>query len=48
MSPPHAGEVGPVVLGIHHRRQYKEIMAKIADLLDILANPSRITQIIRE
>ncbi|MBS0424131.1 MAG: DNA gyrase subunit A [Proteobacteria bacterium] len=28
--------------------EYKEIMAKIADLLDILANPSRITQIIRE
>ena len=28
--------------------EYKEIMAKIADLLDILANPSRITQIIRD
>ena len=28
--------------------EYKEIMAKIADLLDILANPSRITRIIRE
>ncbi len=28
--------------------EYKEIMAKIADLLDILANPARITQIIRE
>jgi len=28
--------------------EYKEIMTKIADLLDILANPSRITQIIRE
>ncbi len=28
--------------------EYKEIMAKIADLLDILANPSRITVIIRE
>jgi DNA gyrase subunit A len=28
--------------------EYKEIMDKIADLLDILANPSRITQIIRE
>ena len=28
--------------------EYKEIMAKIADLLDILANPVRITQIIRE
>ena len=28
--------------------EYKEIMAKIADLLDILANPDRITQIIRE
>jgi len=28
--------------------EYKEIMAKIADLLDILANPMRITQIIRE
>ncbi len=28
--------------------EYKDIMAKIADLLDILANPSRITQIIRE
>jgi len=28
--------------------EYKEIMAKIADLLDILANPGRITQIIRE
>jgi DNA gyrase subunit A len=28
--------------------EYKDIMAKIADLLDILANPARITQIIRE
>ncbi len=28
--------------------EYKEIMAKIADLLDILANPARITAIIRE
>jgi len=28
--------------------EYKEVMAKIADLLDILANPSRITRIIRE
>jgi DNA gyrase subunit A len=28
--------------------EYKEIMAKIADLLDILANPPRITLIIRE
>ncbi len=28
--------------------EYKEIMAKIADLLDILANPARITRIIRE
>ena len=28
--------------------EYKEIMDKIADLLDILANPTRITQIIRE
>ncbi len=28
--------------------EYKEIMAKIADLLDILANPARITVIIRE
>ncbi len=28
--------------------EYKEIMAKIADLLDILANPARITQIIRD
>ncbi len=28
--------------------EYKEIMAKIADLLDILANPLRITAIIRE
>ncbi|HBU29396.1 MAG TPA: DNA gyrase subunit A, partial [Thiobacillus sp.] len=28
--------------------EYKDIMAKIADLLDILANPSRITEIIRE
>jgi DNA gyrase subunit A len=28
--------------------EYKEIMAKIADLLDILANPPRITQIIRD
>ncbi|MGB9128991.1 MAG: DNA gyrase subunit A, partial [Thiobacillus sp.] len=28
--------------------EYKEIMAKIADLLDILANPVRITQIIRD
>ena len=28
--------------------EYKEIMDKIADLLDILANPARITQIIRE
>jgi len=28
--------------------EYKEIMTKIADLLDILANPPRITQIIRE
>ena len=28
--------------------EYKEIMAKITDLLDILANPPRITQIIRE
>jgi len=28
--------------------EYKDIMAKIADLLDILANPSRITAIIRE
>ena len=28
--------------------EYREIMAKIADLLDILANPARITQIIRE
>jgi len=28
--------------------EYKEIMAKISDLLDILANPSRITVIIRE
>ncbi len=28
--------------------EYKEIMTKIADLLDILANPSRITLIIRE
>ncbi|MEW5965958.1 MAG: DNA gyrase subunit A [Pseudomonadota bacterium] len=28
--------------------EYKEIMAKIADLLDILANPSRITRIIRD
>ena len=28
--------------------EYREIMAKIADLLDILANPTRITQIIRE
>ena len=28
--------------------KYKEIMAKIADLLDILANPARITQIIRD
>jgi len=28
--------------------EYREVMAKIADLLDILANPTRITQIIRE
>ena len=28
--------------------EYKEIMDKIADLLDILANPARITQIIRD
>ncbi|MDP1645903.1 MAG: DNA gyrase subunit A [Thiobacillus sp.] len=28
--------------------EYKDIMAKIADLLDILANPPRITQIIRD
>jgi DNA gyrase subunit A len=28
--------------------EYKDIMAKIADLLDILANPARITQIIRD
>ncbi|KAB2321401.1 DNA gyrase subunit A [Betaproteobacteria bacterium SCN1] len=28
--------------------EYREIMDKIADLLDILANPARITQIIRE
>ena len=28
--------------------EYKEIMAKIADLLDILATPARITQIIRD
>ena len=28
--------------------EYKEIMAKITDLLDILANPPRITRIIRE
>ena len=28
--------------------EYKEIMAKIADLLDILANPARITAIIRD
>ena len=28
--------------------EYKDVMAKIADLLDILANPARITQIIRE
>ncbi|HEY9099294.1 MAG TPA: DNA gyrase subunit A [Thiobacillus sp.] len=28
--------------------EYKEIMDKIADLLDILANPARITEIIRE
>ncbi|MDA8129752.1 MAG: DNA gyrase subunit A [Betaproteobacteria bacterium] len=28
--------------------EYKDVMAKIADLLDILANPARITQIIRD
>jgi DNA gyrase subunit A len=28
--------------------EYKEIMAKIADLLDILAHPARITEIIRD
>ncbi|MDZ7584895.1 MAG: DNA gyrase C-terminal beta-propeller domain-containing protein, partial [Thiobacillus sp.] len=28
--------------------EYKDIMAKIADLLDILANPARITRIIRD
>ncbi|HMM47910.1 MAG TPA: DNA gyrase subunit A [Thiobacillaceae bacterium] len=28
--------------------EYRDIMAKIADLLDILANPARITQIIRD
>ncbi|MFN3544439.1 MAG: DNA gyrase subunit A [Thiobacillus sp.] len=28
--------------------EYKEVMDRIADLLDILANPARITQIIRE
>jgi DNA gyrase subunit A len=28
--------------------EYKDVMDKIADLLDILANPARITQIIRE
>ena len=28
--------------------EYKEVMERIADLLDILANPARVTQIIRE
>ncbi len=28
--------------------EYREVMDKIADLLDILAKPERITQIIRE